>query len=98
MAAPMIDDIRNYLSTQPILKAWLFGSYSRGEERQDSDIDLLVSYDRSQPIGLFRIGRITNALREITGRDVDVVDDETVFPWVRPNIDHDKILIYERAN
>ena len=94
----MIDDIRNYLSTQPILKAWLFGSYSRGEERQDSDIDLLVSYDRSQPIGLFRIGRITNALREITGRDVDVVDDETVFPWVRPNIDHDKILIYERAN
>ncbi len=94
----MIEDIRNYLSTQPVLKAWIFGSYSRGEERNDSDVDLMVTYDRSQPIGLFKIGRITNALKNITGKDVDLVDEETVFPWVRKNIDNDKILIYERTN
>lgn len=98
MATAMIEDIRNYLSTQPVLKAWIFGSYSRGEERNDSDVDLMVTYDRSQPIGLFKIGRITNALRNITGKDVDLVDEETVFPWVRKNIDNDKILIYERTN
>lgn len=98
MATAMIEDIRNYLSTQPVLKAWIFGSYSRGEERNDSDVDLMVTYDRSQPIGLFKIGRITNALKNITGKDVDLVDEETVFPWVRKNIDNDKILIYERTN
>ncbi len=94
----MLDDICRYLSTQPILRVWLFGSFSRGEEREDSDIDLLVEYDRSRPIGLFKIGSITNALHEITGRSVDLVDSETVFPWVRNNIDNDKTLIYERTN
>ena len=32
--------IAEYFKTQPVLKAWLFGSYSRGEERPDSDVDL----------------------------------------------------------
>ena len=31
--------------TQPVLKAWFFGSYSRGEERPDSDVDILVKLD-----------------------------------------------------
>lgn len=98
MANTMIENIQTYLSTQPVLKAWLFGSFSRGEERPDSDIDLLVAYDRSQPIGLFKIGNMTNALNAITGREIDLVDEETVFPWVKKNIDNDKILIYERTH
>ena len=36
--------IANYFKTQPVLKAWLFGSYSRGEENEDSDIDLRVEH------------------------------------------------------
>ena len=34
----MIKKIAEYFKTQPVLKAWLFGSYSRGEERPDSDV------------------------------------------------------------
>ena len=37
----MIQKIAEYFKTQPVLKAWLFGSYSRGEERPDSDVDIL---------------------------------------------------------
>lgn len=33
--------IAEYFKTQPVLKAWLFGSYARGEEREDSDVDIL---------------------------------------------------------
>ena len=48
----IIEALRNYFSTQPVLKAWLFGSFSRGEETQDSDVDIIVSLDKSKPIGL----------------------------------------------
>lgn len=48
----IIDLLRKYFSTQPVLKAWLFGSFSRGEETQDSDVDIIVSLDKSKPIGL----------------------------------------------
>ena len=43
--------IADYFKTQPVLKAWLFGSYSRGEQREDSDVDILIQVDRSQPVG-----------------------------------------------
>ena len=48
----IIEALRQYFSTQPVLKAWLFGSFSRGEETQDSDVDILISLDKSKPIGL----------------------------------------------
>ena len=35
------------MSTKPIRRAWLFGSYSRGDETPESDIDILVDFDRS---------------------------------------------------
>ena len=38
--------IAEYFKTQPVLKAWLFGSFSRGEEREDSDVDILIQLDR----------------------------------------------------
>ena len=41
-----------YFKTQPVLKAWLFGSYSRGEQTKDSDVDIIVLLDKSNPIGL----------------------------------------------
>ena len=34
--------IADYFKTQPVVKAWLFGSFARGEETSDSDVDILV--------------------------------------------------------
>ena len=48
----IIECLGRYFATQPVLKAWLFGSFSRGEESADSDVDIIVSLDRSQPVGL----------------------------------------------
>lgn len=48
-------------------KAWLFGSYSRMEERPDSDIDLLVDLDRKNNVGLFEIGKIAFRLENAVG-------------------------------
>ena len=48
----MTKTIAEYFKTQPVLKAWLFGSYSRGEQTKDSDVDIIVLLDKSNPIGL----------------------------------------------
>ena len=46
--------IAEYFKTQPVLKAWLFGSYSRGEERLDSDVDILVALDENDHVELLK--------------------------------------------
>ena len=90
--------IAEYFKTQPVLKAWLFGSYARGEETADSDIDILVMYDRTQPIGLFKISGMHLELKKILGKEVDLVDEDTLFPWAAKYVNHEKQLIYERAS
>ena len=89
--------IANYFKTQPVLKAWLFGSYARGEEKPWSDMDILVQYDRNQPIGLLKIANIQTDLEDLLGREVDLVEDGTLRPWAVESVNNDKKLIYERT-
>lgn len=93
----MIRQIADYFKTQPVLKAWLFGSFSRGEQHEGSDVDILVALDYGQRIGLKFFGMYED-LKALLGREVDLVSDQTVAPFAKESIDHDKILIYERAS
>ena len=52
-------------------RVWLFGSVARGDDRPDSDIDLLVEFDRDS--SLFDVMRMTKELEELLGHPVDVV-------------------------
>ena len=93
----MIQQIAEYFKTQPVLKAWLFGSYSRGEQRPDSDVDILVIYDDSSHVSLFTIGGIYMGLKKILGREVDLVEEGTLRPWAVDSVNKEKKLIYERT-
>ena len=88
--------IAEYFKTQPVLKAWLFGSYSRGEQRADSDVDLLVKFDRSRPIGLFAYVRMRRELEERLGRKIDLVEEGTLRPAAQKTAYQDLKIIYER--
>ena len=89
--------IAEYFKTQPVLRAWLFGSFSRGEERADSDVDILVDLDYSQPIGLRFFGMYED-LKELLGRNVDLVSERTLASFARKSVNRDKKLVYERTN
>lgn len=89
--------IAEYFKTQPVLKAWLFGSFARGEETPDSDIDVLIVLDHSKPVGLKFFGMFED-LRELLGRDVDLVTERSLAPFARESVERDRQLIYERAN
>lgn len=97
MDEKVMRQLSEYFKSQPVLKAWLFGSCSRGEQHSGSDVDILVALDYSQPVG-FRFFGMYEELREILGRRVDLVSDRTLAPFARESVDRDKILIYERAS
>lgn len=85
------------MSKQPVKKAWLFGSYSRGEETDSSDIDILVDYDNSNGlVSLFKMGGILMDLTDLLGCKVDLVEVRGLKSFARDSVNRDKILIYER--
>lgn len=96
MNTEVINKIRDYFSRQPIERAWLFGSMSRGEETPESDVDILVQFDPDAGVDLFDHAGMMLDLQDILNRAVDLVSYGTLFPWVRDSVENDKILIYER--
>lgn len=87
--------IADYFKTQPIQKAWLFGSFARGEETPLSDVDLLVQYD-DEGISLLKHAAMICELEEILDRPVDIVPEGTLYPKIAESINQDKILIYAK--
>lgn len=62
----------------------LFGSYVRGENRPDSDLDVLVDFEQAP--GLFVFARIKNYLTSLTGVPVDLVMRRALKPYLGKNI------------
>ncbi len=96
-ATSLQQTIANYFKTQPVLKAWLFGSFARGEETSSSDVDILFIPDKSQHFSLLTMGGMYEDLKELLGREVDLITDGGLLPFARESADRDKILIYERT-
>jgi predicted nucleotidyltransferase len=96
MTRALIKKIANYFDSQPIEKAWVFGSYARLEESRKSDIDILVNFSKESKVTLFKYVHIINDLQALTGRKIDLVEDGQLKPFARESAEQDKILIYER--
>jgi len=95
LEASQIETIKNYLKTRPVLKAYLFGSYVRDEADDQSDIDILVDLDYSQRIGLQFI-QMKIDLEKLLNTKVDLVSSNGLSKYVKPQVDHEKQLIYAR--
>ena len=91
-----IDDIRSALvdiaPAYGISKAYLFGSFARGEQTDDSDIDLVVILAR--PLG-FKRAKLFEELELRLGLPVDIVFGETqLYEPIRKEFNRDKVEIY----
>jgi predicted nucleotidyltransferase len=90
-----IENLKDFFSTQPVLKAWLFGSFAKGLADAQSDVDLLVDLDYSQRIGL-RFIQMQIDLEKILQTKVDLVSSNGISVHLKPFIDREKKLIYAR--
>ena len=96
MDAKISHSIKEYFKTQPIEKAWVFGSFSRGEERADSDVDILVSLVPGTRLGL-KFFAMNLELEQLLNRPVDLVVEGDLMPFAENTVNQEKVLVYARA-
>ncbi|WP_419802787.1 nucleotidyltransferase family protein [Mucilaginibacter sp.] len=95
--ALMIQKIRSFFKDKPVKKVYVFGSFARGEARTNSDLDLYLELDYQQNTGLAFYGWFEQ-LKELLNLDVDLVTTNSASPYIKPFIEKDKQLVYERLS
>jgi|SRR3990167_3234106 len=78
-------------------KIALFGSMARDELTPTSDIDILVTLkpaSQRKPIGLKWFG-LERDLGRLLNRKVDLVEETTLSPYIRPYVEEDLVILYE---
>ena len=86
-----IQTIKDYLSQFPITKIGIFGSFARNEEGEDSDIDILVTFEEA--VSLFTLVRMHRELSELLNRKVDIVSEKYLHPRLKASIEKDLKII-----
>jgi predicted nucleotidyltransferase len=70
----------------------IFGSYARGEQKETSDIDILIDY--YEPISLLKLIELENYLSDLLGIKVDLITKNSIHnPYVKKSIEEDLIYI-----
>ena len=93
----MLQTLREYFKNTQVERAWIFGSFSRGEEREDSDVDILISIIPGAKFSLLDHSGMICDLEQLLHRPIDIVKDGTLLPFAADSAERDKILVYERA-
>jgi len=91
------DNIKNKIS--PILKkygvkrAGVFGSFSRGEDTPQSDVDILISIGK--PMGMFAYMQMKREIEFVLEKKIDIVTEKSINKFIRPYIIKEVKQIYE---
>ncbi len=85
--------IENYFSNKPVKRVLLFGSFSRDEENNNSDIDLILNLEH--PIGLFALGRYFADLENLTLRNIDIARENSITHEFLNTIKDDLKIVYK---
>ncbi len=75
-----------------VKRAAVFGSASRGESTEASDIDLLI--ELNEPLGLLQFARLNYTLEDALQKKVDLVKNTSIKPAFKDNILRDAVYIY----
>lgn len=93
---PTIEEIRKTVTTVSkeygVENVYLFGSYARGDNNEDSDIDLRI--DKGAIRGLFMLSGFRNKLIDCLGKDVDVLTTQSLDKNFLEHISREEILLY----
>lgn len=76
-----------------IKKIAIFGSFVRGQQREDSDIDILVEFRENSGLNLVDFIKIEMELEKILGRKVDLVEKGSLKPRIASHIFKEAVYI-----
>lgn len=84
--------LKNLCKQKGISYLGLFGSYARGEQKETSDIDLLVNF--KTPVGYFNLVQVQNEIKSILNKEVDLVTENALSKYIKPFVFKDLKAIY----
>jgi hypothetical protein len=82
------------LRARGVRRAALFGSLARGDDRPDSDIDIMVEIEPEARITVFDYVELKDYIAGLFDRPVDVVSRDGLKPYVRPAAIADAIYAF----
>lgn len=93
--ADISSTISRVLARYDVREAYLFGSFARGEQAPDSDIDLRLACGATMTFGM--LYELSLELEKELGRKVDIVTNppEHMRPAFRKNLEQDEVRLYE---
>ena len=83
------------LNRYSVKRADVFGSVARGQAGSESDVDILVDFEKTP--SLVQFIKMENELKEILGKDVDLVVKGSEKQLIRPFIYRDMVKLYEQG-
>lgn len=89
------EQIEPVLKKYPISYAGVFGSFARGEEKSDSDIDIMIRLKPDNTFSLFDLIGVENELAQKTGRKVDLATEKSIGRYIKSSVFHDLKAVYE---
>lgn len=89
-----IAEKKNFLfETYGVEEIGVFGSFARGDNNTDSDIDIAIELNHKVPVGLFGYSRMQRYLESILGKKVDLVIKSGIKPLIRDKILKQMVII-----
>jgi hypothetical protein len=82
------------LRKRGVAHAALFGSRARGDQRPDSDTDIMIEFDPAARITVYDYARLKDYIAELFEGRVDVVNRDGLKPCVRPAATADVIYAF----
>jgi predicted nucleotidyltransferase len=77
-----------------ITRLALFGSTARGDDRPDSDIDLLAAFDETRRISLLDVVGMEEKISRMLGRTVELAEEGTLKPRVQKNVEAEAVRAF----
>lgn len=87
----MFQRINSFLRSNGAKKVAIFGSYARGEEKRNSDIDVLVNFSNSK--SLFEIVSMQDELEQLLKKKIDLVTEKSVSPYIIDRIKKEMVVL-----
>ena len=89
----IFEKMTHILKNQGASKIAVFGSYVRGEEKPESDIDIIVEF--SERKSLFDLVGIEQEVSDALGIKVDLLTEKSISPYLIDRIKKEMVVIYE---
>lgn len=82
------------LRARGVTHAALFGSRARGDNRADSDTDIMIEVDPAADLSVYDYVGLKRYIASLLEGSVDVIDREGLKPHVRPNAESDALYAF----